>query len=278
MRYAVSTDGVEVPVYDFAGLGPPLLLAHATGFHGHVLAPLAHRLGDRFHCYAFDERGHGDARTPKGTEFNWRGFADDALAALDSVGLEHPFGFGHSAGGAALLMAEQLRPGAFRAIVCYEPIVIPVAPPLGRSDNPLSEGARRRREVFPSRDDAYENFASKPPFSVLHPEVLRAYVDHGFSDEEDGSVRLKCHRDDEAEVYRGMGAHEAFGRLGEVHCPVTIACGEHTDAIGPAVVERQAAALPDATTHVIPGLGHFGPLQDPDAVAALVVKAFAAVT
>ena len=154
MTYAPSTDGVEVPVYDFGGAGPPLLLAHATGFHGHVLEPLARRLGDRFHCYAFDERGHGDARTPKGTEFNWRGFADDALAAVDNLGLEHPFGFGHSAGGAALLMAEQLRPGTFRAIFCYEPIVIPVAPPLGRGDNPLSEGARRRRESRADRRSA----------------------------------------------------------------------------------------------------------------------------
>src|SRR5439155_478334 len=110
----------------------------------HVLEPLARRLGEHVHGYAFDERGHGDARTPVGIEFNWRGFADDALAAADALGLQRPFGFGHSAGGAALLMAEQLRPGTFRAIFCFEPIVIPVASPMGRGDNPLSEGAGRR--------------------------------------------------------------------------------------------------------------------------------------
>src|SRR5205814_8971928 len=153
---------------------------------------------------------------------------------------QRPFGFGHSAGGAALLMAEQLRPGTFRAIFCYEPIVIPVAPPLGRGDNPLSEGARRRREVFASRDDAYENYASKPPFSVLHPEVLRAYVEHGFADRPDGQVTLKCRPEDEAQIYRMGSAHRAFGQFGAVRCPAVVACGADTDAFGPDLIELQA--------------------------------------
>ena len=54
MRRFPSTDGVEVAAYDLGGKGPPLLLAHATGFHAHVFVPLAGRLAGRFHCFAFD--------------------------------------------------------------------------------------------------------------------------------------------------------------------------------------------------------------------------------
>ncbi len=46
------------------------------------------------------------------------------------------------------------------------------------------------------------NFATKPPFSSLDPAALRAYVDHGFDDEPDGSVRLKCAPENESQVYR----------------------------------------------------------------------------
>jgi len=269
-----SSDDVRVAAWDLGGSGPPLLLSHATGFHGRVWDPIAARLPD-FHCFTFDSRGHGDTLTPPGLDFDWTGFADDVLAVVEGFALERPFGAGHSAGAAALLMAEADQPATFRALYCYEPVVMPVDPPMGPHDNPLSEGALRRRDVFPSRDDAHANYASKPPFSTLHPDALRAYVDHGLADAPDGGVRLKCRPEDEAQMYRMGSAHPAFSRFAEVRCPVVLACGERTEAFGPALIELQAAALPHARTEVLPGLGHFGPLEDPDLVAEAIRRAFA---
>jgi pimeloyl-ACP methyl ester carboxylesterase len=60
-----------------------------------------------------------------------------------------------------------------------------------------------------------------------------------------------------------------------ITCPVTLAYGERTDAIGAEVIAQQAAALPRVRTHALRELGHFGPLEDPAAVAAAVVQAFA---
>ena len=272
-RFA-STRDVEVAAYDLGGDGPPLLLAHATGFHGRVLAPLAARLADRFHGYAFDERGHGDSGVPAGLDFDWHGLADDVLATVDGFGLERPVGFGHSAGAAALLLAEAARPGTFAGLYCYEAIVIPGPALEGPHDNPLAEGAVRRRPVFASRDEAFANYAGKPPFSVLDHEVLRAYVDHGFRDRDDGTVELKCKPEHEAAMYRMSFVHGAYERFPEIRCPVVLACGEHTDAFPPALVARQAEPLPDVRIEVFPDLGHFGPLQDPDTVAASLAKAF----
>ena len=55
---------------------------------------------------------------------------------------------------------------------------------------------------------------------------------------------------------------------------IVVACGELSDAFGPELTQRQAAALPQARVDVLAGLGHFGPLQDPAAVAASIVGAF----
>ena len=268
-----SSDGFDVAAWDLGGDGPPILMAHATGFHGLVWRPMASAL-DGFHCYSFDERGHGDSSRPPDHAYEWTGFADDALAVVDGFGLDRPFGVGHSAGAAALLMAEAFRPGTFRAFYLWEPVVMPFDGPVGPQDNPLSEGALRRREEFPSKDEAYENYASKPPFTVLHPDALRAYVDHGFADTGDGQVRLKCRPADESQVYRMGSAHPAFSRFTDVHCPVVLACGSETNAFGPQLIELQAARLPHARTEVFEGLGHFGPLQDPATVAAAVRRAF----
>lgn len=269
---------MALAVHDLGGDGPPLLFAHATGFHGHVWEPLAARLADRFHAFALDLRGHGDSTAPPGHHFAWDGFADDVLAVIDALGLDRPVAVGHSKGAAALLLAEERRPGTFAALWCYEPIVFPLDPPPGPMDDdqlPLIGGALRRRRAFTSREEAYVAYAAKPPLAVLHPDALRAYVEHGFRDEPDGTVALKCAPEDEAQVYRMGSAHAAWAGLDQVACPTTIACGAHTDAIRPTHAQLLAGRLPHGRVHVFDHLGHFGPLEDPRVVADAIAEAFA---
>ena len=285
MRHIPSTDGVEAALHDLGGDGPPLLLVHATGFCGPVWGPVAADLGDRYHCWAPDLRGHGQARTPDGLDFEWRGFADDVLAVVDHLQVDGPLAaVGHSKGGAALLLAEQRRPGTFARLYCFEPVVFPVGPGLpadtgasgSGTGNALADGALRRRERFDSAQAALDNFSSKPPLNVLHPDALAAYVEGGFREEDDGAVTLRCRPVDESQVYRMGAQHGAFAHLGEVTIPVTIATGA-TDPVGPAAFAAAIAdALPQGELVVFDELGHFGPLQDPAAVAADVRRAFGA--
>ncbi len=270
---ARTTDGVGVAYYDLGGTGPVLLLAHATGFCGAVLGPLAEGLTDRFHCIAFDERAHGSSDRPAGEDFGWYGFAADVLAVIDHLSLDRPVGFGHSCGGAALLLAEQARPGTFRALYCFEPIVFPHDTPLAPTldGNPLSSGALRRRHRFASRQEAWGNFSTKAPFDRLDPRALAAYVDNGFGPVS-GGLELRCRREDEAQVYAHSLAHDAFARMERVRCPVTLACGAETDSIGPDFLGLMAARLSGAEVEVFEGLGHFGPLEDPARLARSVAS------
>jgi pimeloyl-ACP methyl ester carboxylesterase len=270
---------VGIAWYDLGGDGPPLLLVHATGFCGPVLGPMAARLAGQFRCIALDERGHG-ASDPPPENFDWHGFAVDVLAVVDHLGLDRPFGFGHSCGGAALLLAEEARPGTFAALYCFEPVIYPGDDPLPPvyEGNPLSAGALRRRQEFGSRREALANFAGKAPFDRLHPDALAAYVDNGFAPAPEGGIRLRCRRDHEAQVYALGFSHDAYARLGEVQCPVTLACGADTDGFGPDLLGAFAQRLANSTTVVFPGLGHFGPLEDPAAVASSVASHLVPVT
>jgi pimeloyl-ACP methyl ester carboxylesterase len=268
-----TPDGVAVAYYDLGGDGPPLLLAHATGFCGPVLGPLAVHLRGRLHCFALDERGHGASDPPPGEDFAWHGFATDVLAVVDHLGLQRPLGFGHSCGGAALLLAEEARPGTFSALYCFEPVVYPGEDPLPPVEgNPLSVGARRRREEFGSRREALANFAGKAPFDRLDPGALAAYVDNGFAPMEGGGIRLRCRREHEAQVYAQGFSHDAYAHLSEVRCPVTLACGADTDGFGPDLLEAFARRLAEPSVVVFPGMGHFGPLEDPAKVARSVLS------
>lgn len=276
-RVAVP-DGPDVAYYELGGEGPPLVLVHATGFCAAVLSPMARPLAAGFRCLAIDQRAHGASGPPPSGDFAWAGFADDVLALVDHLGLEQAVGFGHSCGGAALLLAEEDRPGTFAGLYCYEPVVYPGDVPLAPSleSNPLAAGALRRRSHFPDRASALANFAAKAPLDVLDPAVLAAYVDNGFEPDPDGGIRLRCRPDHEAQVYAHGFAHDAYARLEDVRCPVTLACGEHTDAFGPAFIELFSTRLERGEQVVLPGLGHFGPLQDPLAVAASFATSAAA--
>lgn len=264
-------------VHDLGGEGPVVLLAHATGFHAMVLAPLAGHLASTYRCVAPDFRGHGDTPRPADGSFTWSGFGDDVLAVVDALDSPRPlYGFGHSMGGAALLMAEQRRPGTFEALYCFEPIVFDTSRRPGTelaSEHPLAVGARRRREVFADRDEAFANYASKPPLGDIDHEVLRAYVDHGFADLPDGTVRLKCRGADEAAVYSLSASHDTFGALGQVTCRVVIAAGRPDEGPG-GFAAPIAEAIPGGRFERHDHLGHFGPFEQPAFVAARVLRAF----
>ena len=282
ISHQVATgSGIEIAVTEFAGTGPVLLLVHATGFCGAVLEPMASQLAGSFRCIAIDLRGHGRSGSPIDEEgplvpsehdgYQWSALAQDVTDVINALDIKSPYGFGHSCGGATLLLAELANPGTFAGMYLYEPVVIPGPPmPPMIAGNRLAEGALRRRETFASRRDAMENFSRKPPFDQLHPAALTAYVNCGFSDEPDGSVRLRCDPRHESLVYAHGLSHDAYGRLTEITCPVTLACGQESDAFGPDVLGKVAKRLGMGPVEVLPILGHFGPLQDPAMVASSV--------
>jgi pimeloyl-ACP methyl ester carboxylesterase len=267
----VVSGPVKLAAYRFGGKGEVLLMAHATGFCGGVMQPLASHLSETFECVAFDERAHGSSEPPPDGDFDWQHFGEDVLAVVNQLELEHAYGLGHSCGGAALLMAEIARPGTFQGLYCFEPVIYPSDAPLEPSleDNPLSQGALRRRRRFTSREEAYKNFSSKPPFDRLSPDALWAYVECGFAEDDQGVV-LRCDPENEAQVYAHGFSHDTFSHLREVKIPVVLACGSETDAFGEEILSMYADRLASPTVVVLDGLTHFGPLEDPEMVAASV--------
>lgn len=268
-----STDGVELELHDFGGDGPPLLISHATGFLAAVYGPLAAELGRHFHVWAIDFRGHGDSTARADGDQGWHGMTQDLLAcvdALDTTGVTGPFvGFGHSMGGAVTLDAARLRPGTFRSIVAFEPIVPPTAaaPGMQARDNHMSGPARRRRPSFASASDALARYAARPPLDQFRADVLWRYVTDGFRELPDGGVTLKCTPEAEAGTFEGAGSLTQDD-LGGIDAPVLVMLGARQPELPPAqFAPKVAAALPRGELLEYPTFGHFGPFQDPLRIA-----------
>jgi pimeloyl-ACP methyl ester carboxylesterase len=275
---AASSDHVSVAIHEFGGTGRPLLMSHATGFHGYCYLPIADELSDTFTSFALDYRGHGDTARPDDWHVVWDRYGDDALAAARAVAPDGGLvGFGHSMGGAGLLMAAHRDPELFDVIVAFEPIVFPprdIDPHDGTENNGtvLSRGARKRRASFASFDEAIANFASKPPMMAFDRDVLRLYVAHGFRPAPEG-VRLKCDPEHEARTFDTGGTHTTWADLSEIRTRVIVAAG-HVDEFGPAAIAREVAEqLPNGTYVESDDWNHFTPFIEPAEMASLIRKA-----
>jgi pimeloyl-ACP methyl ester carboxylesterase len=279
-RRIPGAGGVEIATYHLGGDGPPVMLLHATGFHGRGWLPVAPALTSQFSVWSIDQRGHGSSgKAPDGRYDDWTLFVDDLFAVLDAIGAEGWRGVGHSLGGAVLLLAEQRQPGTFTGLCLYEPVVIPPAAPgegFGGSIS-MSDLVRKRRPSFPSRREARQNFASKPPMDRFDAAALDAYVTYGFVDDPAGGVTLACDREDEASVYEGAPGSHAWERLSQVQPPVTVLGGvDDRDPVS-RFIEDVARQVPRGEARRLAGLSHFGPFEDPLGVGRMAAATLASV-
>lgn len=282
-----SSDGVSLAYhkYPLSEPAPPhtpaILFSHANGFHGRCFDPIA-RLLPEHPCSTFDYRGHGDSTVPPDWQVRWSAYGDDAVTAVRATATDGPvIGAGHSMGAAGLIMAALREPKLFRALVLYEPIVFPASyRHLGT--NPMAAAARRRRATFDSYEEAFANYASKPPLNVFHPDCLHAYVDHGFRSTSDGRVELKCSPELEARTFESGNIHETWDQLAELAVPTWLVSGL-IENIPPASLIPSIATTIAEKSSITPtviewkDLGHFGPLENPARFASLLVDVSEAV-
>ncbi|MEP7112008.1 MAG: alpha/beta hydrolase [Ilumatobacteraceae bacterium] len=261
-----SKDGSQVAGYELGGDGDVLLIAHATGLCGAMYQLLADELTDRFRVVAFDFRGHGDSHGSPDIDYGWDRMAEDVAAVTDHLGSGPIHGFGHSMGGAALLLAERNAPSMFRSMFLFEPIVFPDSVSK-EGQNVMGIAARRRRSEFDSRHEVLYRYASRPPFNRVHAGFLAAYVENGFAEQPSGHVRLKCLPEVEAQIFEN-GRQIELGAVQDLTTPIVVAVGHdepgpNPSRLGPPLAEALVRGSLIRYDHI----GHFGPLQDPWTIA-----------
>ena len=261
-----SADGSHLAGYELGGAGDVLLIAHATGLCGAMYQLLADHLTDRFRVVALDFRGHGNSSASPGIDYRWARMAEDVIAVAEHIDAGPIHGFGHSMGGAALLLAESRVPGTFRSLYLFEPIIFP-AEMSSEGQNEMAVAARRRRREFDSRADVLSRYAGRPPFDRVLAGCLAAYIDNGFADQHDGRVVLKCLPEVEAEVFEN-GREADVGAVVDIAVPVAVAIGHDEPGPNPSRLGPPlAASLKRGELLRYEHIGHFGPLQDPWTVA-----------
>src|SRR3954464_2211730 len=90
--------GHRLRYYEWPGEGPNLILLHGSSGYGLMFEWTANFLGDRFHVFAPDQRGHGDSDKPDGT-YSAQEYAQDVHEFVQALGISRAVVGGHSLGG-----------------------------------------------------------------------------------------------------------------------------------------------------------------------------------
>ncbi len=180
-------------------------------------------------------------------------------------------------GGAAALVAAATTRTRFASAYLFEPIVVSAPMLIPSGQNPMADGARRRTQVFASKQAALDKFRSKPPLNELSDDSLAAYVEYGLGTLPDGRAFLKCGGESEAATYDATGQISTL-LIAEASQPTVIATGDPATSMLAALAPAIVAALPNVKHQIYAELGHFGPLQAPDRIARDVLEHIEATT
>lgn len=264
-------NGVEIQVYEWPGEGPPVLLAHATGFHGRCWDQVvAHLPGRR--VIAWDMRGHGVSEKTD-PPYPWSHFTDDTAALLRRLAIRGAIGAGHSKGGYALVTAAAAVPGAFAKLLLVDPVIQPrdryrAEPAMG------DHFAARRRNEWASPEEMYERFKDRPPFNTWQPAVLRDYCLYGLVPNPAGEgYVLACPPAVEAATYAGSAGCDPYDAVAAIEFPVRIlrargrGPGDGGDMTGSPTAPDLARHFRQAEDVHLPEHTHFIPMEAPELVA-----------
>ncbi len=258
------------------GMNKPLLhFTHGNSYPSGAYGRLLEELGRDFDVRTTDMLGH-DPRWP--VDDNWHALVDELIAQLERYAnemSEPPILVGHSLGGAIGMLAAWRRPSLARCVVMLDsPVVagwrahvwrLAKALGLGRK---LSPGgiAQRRRNVWPSREAAFEHFIAKPIFQAWAPGALDDYLEHGLKPHPEG-VQLRFDREVEASIYASL-PHDMGPVLKKPYpLPIGFVAGTDSEELRQAGMDSTRKLVGDNLV-MIEG-SHLYPMESPQRTAQL---------
>jgi pimeloyl-ACP methyl ester carboxylesterase len=256
--------------YSVEGNGPVVLLLQGVGLVGEGWRPQINGLRNRFTLVAPDNRGIGRSSARNG-RITIEDMAADALAVMDSIGVDRFHLAGHSMGGTiaqevALRARERVKSLAFLCTFARGPQGSKLTPGL------LLTALRMRIGTRQMRRNAFLQLVMPPDYlrqvdRATLAEDLRPLFGHDLA--EQPSVAMK--------QVRAMSRYDASARLKDLGDIPTLVLSASGDRIArPAYGRELAAAIPSARYVEIDNAGHGVTIQRAPEVNALLSDHFTA--
>lgn len=288
-----ATGGLRYRMLDWGGSGKLVLFLHGGSLCAGIWGPVIARLSG-VHGIAYDLRGHGDTDAPDAShEYAWSLFGADFLRVLDAV--EEQYGRApdaivtHSFAGDCALIALAETGISIGRLILLDPVLADAEGATSGASR-LAKGTRRLGEKEAEGFESAEAVGAGVE-RVLRAQLVRegldadaksAFAAFASAPDESGRWRLKCRRENEAEVYIARVALADFLADKKVDADVQLIFSEKRRA----KPEDQAAATArdrkeadrvvsrcrEGQVHTLEGVGHFLVLEAPDLAANEILR------
>jgi pimeloyl-ACP methyl ester carboxylesterase len=244
---------------------PPLVMLHGIGLCAQVWNWSARHLARHYYVMSFDLRGHGNT-DKSGSGYTFEQIGADVAAIIQTLGLERPFGVGHSAGGMSLLIADSLSPGTVGKAVLVDTRV--GASPMMLSVQERMERTFQKRTVWDNREAMYTAYRERRVFKTWADEVFRDYIEGGTLLLEDGRAELKCPTDVEATFYQSRVSLDTSRFLKGLQGQYLLLVGNYQGAQTEQdqAVQQLLQESKGSRFKALPQGSHFAPMEYPDLV------------
>ena len=253
--------------YADQGRGDPVVFVHGMVSDHRVWNAQLRAVSAKARCIAFDQRYFGVDDWPKdGPQYSVATHADDLASFVEEVVSCPAHIVGHSYGGGVALATAVVKPDWVKSLCLYEPAALPA---VIRDPGDLATIATERSEMAPvaeavaNRDlvtavkQAAEWTEGIPgSFNSLPLEVQQAVLENAHT--------LNQH-------FSAPPSEITCADLGAVLAPVTLMWGAETRPFFAIFANAIRQCLVNVEVVVLPGVGHFAPLQDPDLLARQVL-------
>lgn len=130
--------------------------------------------------------------------------------------------------------------------------------------------SKYRRDVWDSREQAYEQLRNKTFFKHFDERAFQGYIEYGLVDTDDGRVTLAIPKDNEVAVFRTNPSWYWLRPNKPPKVPVTLIIGEKSIFLRQQFPQKIQARL--KIPFVTHAGGHMFPLEHPESVATLVLE------
>jgi pimeloyl-ACP methyl ester carboxylesterase len=265
MPKLVLKNGLRVH-YQRVGRGPDLVMIHGlTGnlavWHLHIIPVLL----DRFRILTYDLRGHGYTEMPS-TGYSATEMANDLAALLDTLEIERPSIVGHSFGADIALYFALRYPNRVQRLVAMEAALPALTSVRAQKDwlgwSYWADVLERAGVSVPPERRFDTDYLIRQ--SLLIPKKWGPL--NGLPRNPEPFLRL-LDTTTVVQDYQDVG-DLTVENISRITCPVTLMYGEDSSLISSYDCLR--ARLPDVDAVLLPrtDLGHFGPMEQPELVAA----------
>ncbi|MBA1228548.1 alpha/beta hydrolase [Pseudomonas viridiflava] len=237
----------------------PVVLLHGLRAYAQTWESLVAALGERYCCYALDQRGRGSSEWADAITYRTDAYVADLEDLVAHLGLQRFVLIGHSLGGTNALEYTRLNPGRLLALVIED---------IGPGSSISGEGASRIRREMSQTPLAFADWESAAAFwrqsrPVLTPEGLASRLSFSMKETPTG-ITWRHDQKGIAEARLSITPTDLWPAVRALDCPALFIRGARSDFLPLLTLKAIKAANPLAETLEIADASHYVHDDQPD--------------